>query len=391
MKERDMRHTGCRFKGRKMKIEYLWKEIEELGISFFTGVPDSQLKAFTDTLMEKHGVGEHHVIAANEGAAVGLAAGHYLATGNPALVYMQNSGIGNAVNPICSLVNEKVYAIPVLFLVGWRGEPGVHDEPQHVYQGEITKELLDCLGVKNFTISKDLEPEELSVFFKEMKKEFQAGHQCALIVRKGALETGLKMKYENEYPMSREEVVNFFVDHMQEKDIVVSTTGKLSRELFEAREHRGQGHEKDFLTVGSMGHSSMIAMGIAREKPERRVFCLDGDGAAIMHMGSLAVAGTGHLKNFVHVLFNNGAHETVGGLPTVSASLDYPQIARACGYENIFTAETEEELKEMLEKIYAAEGSVFAEVKTNLVSRGDLGRPTTTPVQNKEAFMGFLK
>ena len=373
-----------------MKIEYLWEEIGKLGIGFYTGVPDSQLKAFTDTLMEKHGVGKRHVIAANEGAAVGLAAGHYLATGKPALVYMQNSGIGNAVNPICSLIHEKVYAIPVLVLVGWRGEPGVHDEPQHIYQGEITKGLLDCLGVKNFTLSKELAPEELSAIFCEVKQELNAGRQCALIVRKGALETELKMKYENNYPMSREEVVNFFVDHMQETDIVVSTTGKLSRELFEAREQRGQSHEKDFLTVGSMGHSSMIAMGIAREKPERRVFCLDGDGAVIMHMGSLAVAGADHLDNFVHVLFNNGAHETVGGLPTVSASLDYPGIAQACGYENIFTAETEEELEELLEKIYAAEGSVFAEIKTNLVSRGDLGRPTTTPVQNKEAFMGFL-
>ena len=335
-----------------MKIEYLWEEIGKLGIGFYTGVPDSQLKAFTDTLMEKHGVGKRHVIAANEGAAVGLAAGHYLATGKPALVYMQNSGIGNAVNPICSLIHEKVYAIPVLFLVGWRGEPGVHDEPQHIYQGEITKGLLDCLGVKNFTLSKELAPEELSAIFCEVKQELNAGRQCALIVRKGALETELKMKYENNYPMSREEVVNFFVDHMQETDIVVSTTGKLSRELFEAREQRGQSHEKDFLTVGSMGHSSMIAMGIAREKPERRVFCLDGDGAVIMHMGSLAVAGADHLDNFVHVLFNNGAHETVGGLPTVSASLDYPGIAQACGYENIFTAETEEELEELLEKIY---------------------------------------
>lgn len=191
--------------------------------------------------------------------------------------------------------------------------------------------------------------------------------------------------------MSREEVVDFFVDHMKEEDIVVSTTGKLSRELFEARERRGQGHEKDFLTVGSMGHSAMIAMGIAREKTKRRVFCLDGDGAVIMHMGSLAVAGSNKLKNFVHVLINNGAHETVGGLPTVSSALDYSQIAKGCGYENIFMAETKEELESLFEKIYASEGSLFVEIKTNLVSRSDLGRPTTTPIQNKEAFMGFLK
>lgn len=374
-----------------MKIEHLFTEIEHMGMDFYTGVPDSQLKALCDSLMSRYGVGEHHVIAANEGAAVGLAAGHYLAAGKPAVVYMQNSGIGNAVNPICSLVNDKVYAIPVLFIVGWRGEPGVHDEPQHVYQGEITRELLDCLGVKNYVISKDTTAEELTGYFAEIRQEFALGHQCALVVRKGALETDVKMKYTNDYPMSREDVVKLFVDNMKEKDIVVSTTGKLSRELFEAREERSQGHERDFLTVGSMGHSSMIAMGIAREKKDRRVFCLDGDGAVIMHMGSLAVAGTEKMSNFVHVLFNNGAHETVGGLPTVSESLDYLKIAEACGYENIFTAENEEELKDVFSKIYAAEGSVFVEVKTNLSSRADLGRPTTTPIQNKEAFMEFLK
>lgn len=374
-----------------MRIERLFEEIENMGMDFFTGVPDSQLRALCDTLMDKYGVGEHHVIAANEGAAVGLAAGHYLATGKPAVVYMQNSGIGNAVNPICSLLNDKVYAIPTLFIVGWRGEPGVHDEPQHVYQGEITRELLDCLGIKNFVIEKATTEEELAGYFAEIKKEFEVGHQCALVIKKDSLETELKVKYQNEYPMSREEVVNMFIDAMREEDIVVSTTGKLSRELFEAREARNQGHEKDFLTVGSMGHSSMIAMGIAMEKLERRVFCLDGDGAVIMHMGSLAVAGTNKLSNFVHVLFNNGAHETVGGLPTVSENVDYLKVAEACGYENIYAAENEEELKKVFAQIDAAKGSVFVEVKTNLASRADLGRPTTTPIQNKEAFMGFVK
>ena len=251
--------------------------------------------------------------------------------------------------------------------MGWRGEPGVHDEPQHVYQGEITRELLDCLAVKNYVIEKGTTQEELAGYFAEISEEFEKGHQCALVIKKGSLETELKMKYQNVYPMSREEVVNLFIDAMKEDDIVVSTTGKLSRELFEAREARNQGHERDFLTVGSMGHSSMIAMGIAMNKKDRRVFCL------------------------VHVLFNNGAHETVGGLPTVSSHVDYLKIAEACGYENIFTAADKEELQEVFGKLDQAKGSVFIEVKTNLTSRADLGRPTTTPVQNKEAFMNFLK
>lgn len=374
-----------------MKVETLFQKIEEMGIDFYTGVPDSQLKAFCDTLMSRYGVGERHVIAANEGAAVGLAAGHYLATGKPAAVYMQNSGIGNAVNPVCSLVNDKVYAIPVLFLIGWRGEPGVHDEPQHIFQGEITVDILDCLNIRNFVIDKETTEENLKEYFDEIQKEFAAGHQCALVIKKGGLSTDVKMKYSNENVMSREEIINMIVDHTKESDIFVSTTGKLSRELFEAREARNQGHKQDFLTVGSMGHASMIAMGIAREKKDRRVFCLDGDGAVIMHMGSLAVAGTDQLDNFVHLLVDNGAHETVGGLPTVGTKIDYPLLAKACGYDNVLTAASREELLAAFSKIENIKGSVFLIVKANLSSRADLGRPTTTPIENKEAFMKFIK
>lgn len=373
-----------------MKVELLFKEFENLGIDFYTGVPDSQLKAFCDTLMSRYGVGKHHVIAANEGAAVGLAAGHYLATQKPAVVYMQNSGIGNAVNPICSLLNEQVYAIPALFLIGWRGEPGVHDEPQHVFQGEITVDLLDCLNVKNFVIDKETTEDKLQEYFTEIKEELKKGHQCALVVKKGALSTEVKMEYANDHEMSREQIVNLIVDHTKDDDIFVSTTGKLSRELFEAREARKQGHKRDFLTVGSMGHASMIAMGIARQKKDRRVFCLDGDGALIMHMGSLAVTGTVQLANYIYLLVDNGAHETVGGLPTVGNRIDYPLLAKACGYQNIFEADSEEELLAALKALEEVEGSVFLVVKADISSRADLGRPTTTPIENKQAFMNFL-
>lgn len=374
-----------------MKVEALFNEMEQTGIDFYTGVPDSQLKAFCDTLMSRYGIGQHHVIAANEGAAAGLAAGHYLATGRPAAVYMQNSGIGNAVNPICSLLNEKVYAIPVLFIVGWRGEPGVHDEPQHIFQGEITIDLLECLDIKTFVIDKETTEAGLHGYFEEIQREFQAGHACALVVKKGGLETDVKMKYSNDYEMSREHIVNLIVDHTKEDDVFVSTTGKLSRELFEAREARKQGHKQDFLTVGSMGHASMIAMGIAREKRNRRVFCLDGDGALIMHMGSLAVAGAEKLDNLVYVLVDNGAHETVGGLPTVGVHIDYPLLAKACGFEHVFTAADETEFLDAFGKIPECCGSIFIVVKSTIGARADLGRPTTTPIENKEALMEFLK
>lgn len=374
-----------------MNVEVLFQEIEQMGIDFYTGVPDSQLKAFCDTVMSRYGVGEHHVIAANEGAAVGLAAGHYLATGKPAVVYMQNSGIGNAVNPICSLLNEKVYAIPVLFIIGWRGEPGVHDEPQHIFQGEITIPLLDCLNIKSFIIDKATAEDDIREYFIQIQKELQIGHQCALVVKKGGLIANVKMNYANDHILSREQVVNIMADRTEEGDIFVSTTGKLSRELYEAREAKCQGHQRDFLTVGSMGHASMIAMGIARAKRGRRVFCLDGDGAVIMHMGSLAVTGCDGLDNLVHVLIDNGSHETVGGLPTVGQKINYLALAGACGYRTVYSVSNEAELTAALDSLGKALGAVFIVVKTDISSRADLGRPATTPIENKEAFMEYLK
>lgn len=374
-----------------MDIKKFVGQLNELGIDYFTGVPDSQLKALCDYLMSEYGVCDKHIVAANEGAATALAAGHYLATGKPALVYMQNSGIGNAVNPICSLLNDKVYAIPTMFVIGWRGEPGVKDEPQHVFQGEITRGLLDCLDIAHFVLTAETTEEELKDALAKANEEFAKGKCYAIVVKKGALKFDTKMKYQNEYPLSREKVVNIIVEHSDESDVFVSTTGKLSRELFECREALGQGHKYDFLTVGSMGHSSMIALAIAKEKANRKVFCLDGDGAVLMHMGSMAVLGASQPENYVHVLINNGAHETVGGVPTVSNNIDYPAIAVACGYKKAFKAITEEEIVDVLGKAKREVGPVFVEIRTNLESRADLGRPTTTPIQNRDAFMNFLK
>lgn len=373
-----------------MKIEVLLKKVEELGIELFTGVPDSQLKELCDTIMNKYGVSKNHIVAANEGAAMALAAGHYLATKKPALVYMQNSGIGNAINPICSLLNDKVYKIPALLVVGWRGEPNLKDEPQHVFQGEITVELLEQVDVSTYILDKETTESDLDSIFVEIQSKFEIGKQCALVIKKGALESDVKMKYNNEFELTREEAVEIIIKKTNDGDVFVSTTGKLSRELFELREKANQGHMYDFLTVGSMGHASMIALGIANVKSERKVYCLDGDGAAIMHMGNLAVSGSNNLPNFIHILINNGAHETVGGIPTVSNSLNYGAIAKACGYKTIRNADNRNQLEVIMDEISELEGPIFIEVKTNLLSRADLGRPTTTPVENKEAFMSYL-
>ena len=364
--------------------------LNNLGVDCFAGVPDSQLKALCDYIMTEYGVGEKHIVTANEGAAVGYAAGHYLATGNPTAVYMQNSGIGNAVNPICSLINDKVYAIPVVFIVGWRGEPGIKDEPQHIYQGEITIPLLDDLDIKSFIMAKETSEDEFNAMIRESKKIMAEGKSVAFVIKKGALETNCKPVYKNDYPMTREEIVGVVTEYASEGDIFVSTTGKLSRELFETREARNQSHKYDFLTVGSMGHSVMIALGVAEQKKNRKVYCLDGDGAVLMHTGSMAIVGANAPKNLIHVIVNNGAHETVGGVPTVADKIDLSKLALACGYKSAYTADNKETLVSALKKISGESGPILLEVKSNLLSRSDLGRPTTTPIQNKDAFMKYL-
>ncbi len=361
------------------------------GFEFFAGVPDSQLKALCSFLMDRYGLDPaRHVIAANEGNAAALAAGYHLATGKVPVVYLQNSGLGNVVNPVASLLNEKVYAIPCLFIVGWRGEPGVHDEPQHLFQGEITLPLLDTLDIPYFVIGKDTTLEQVQAKLDEYRALFAQGKQAAFVVRKGALDYSGKTVYHNANPMSREAAIGHILA-ASGNDLVVSTTGKASREVYELREVRGHGHGHDFLTVGSMGHSSSIALGIALQKPERRVWCLDGDGAAIMHLGALALIGANRPANLIHIVLNNEAHESVGGMPTVAGKLDLPGIAKACGYPCALSADNPEGLKKALKTAREGKQLTFIEVKCALGARTDLGRPTTTPQENKAAFMAGLE
>lgn len=357
---------------------------------FFTGVPDSQLSALCSWLYDQYGISDRHIIAANEGNAVALAAGYHLATGKTPVVYLQNSGLGNIVNPMASLLNEKVYAIPCLLIVGWRGEPGVHDEPQHIFQGEITLSLLEDLGIPSFVIDKTTTEEQIQVKLGEYRALFAQGKQAAFVVRRGALDYKKKNAYGNSYPMSREEAIRHILQ-ASGNDLVLSTTGKSSREVYELRESQGEGHGHDFLTVGSMGHSSSIALGIALQKKECRVWCLDGDGAALMHLGAMALIGANKPANLVHIVLNNEAHESVGGMPTVAGALDFPAIAKACGYPGAVSGDSSEKLDRVLADAKNTHQLTFIEVKCALGARGDLGRPTTTPAENKAAFMTALE
>lgn len=371
-----------------MKVEKL---VEIIGADFYTGVPDSQLKALCNYLMATYGIDpKHHVIAANEGNCTALAAGYHLATGKVPVVYMQNSGEGNIINPVASLLNDKVYAIPVVFIVGWRGEPGIHDEPQHIYQGEVTVKLLEDMDIATFVIGKETTDEETVAKMEEFKTLLAAGKDVAFVIRKGALTDAPKVEYKNDNTMMREEIIQHIVKASGE-DPIVSTTGKASRELFETRVANGQSHKYDFLTVGSMGHSSSIALGVAINKPEQRIWCVDGDGAVLMHMGSMAVLGANKPKNLIHVVINNASHETVGGMPTVAASIDLVAIAKACGYPNAVCVDSFDALDRELEAAKARKALSFIEVKCSIGAREDLGRPTTTALENKQNFMEYLK
>ena len=365
--------------------------IEQLkghGIDCYAGVPDSLLKNICAYITD-HFDTQHNIITANEGAAIGLAAGHYLATGQAACVYMQNSGEGNTINPLASLTDPEVYHIPVLLLIGWRGRPGVHDEPQHVKQGKVTLDLLKVLGI-GFEILSN-EENQASKQIAQAIEALKRKEVFALVIEKGTFEDYQLQNTElSGLALGREEAIQTVTAALGEKDCIVSTTGMISRELFEYRVAMKQSHERDFLTVGSMGHASQIALGIAMEKPDRRVWCFDGDGATIMHMGSMAIVADKAPKNYVHVVFNNGAHDSVGGQPTVGLKMNLPAIAKAVGYPNVFSVDNKNSLLEVLNTVVRIDGPVFLEIRVKKGNRKDLGRPTTTPIQNKEALMDFL-
>lgn len=369
--------------------QFFIEKLQSEGIEFYAGVPDSLLKNVCAYITD-HIDAKHNIIAANEGGAVALAAGYHLATGKVGCVYMQNSGEGNAINPLASLTDIDVYHIPLLLLIGWRGRPGVHDEPQHVKQGKITMELLDVLGINHEILSKE-EDRATRQIEHAMQSISETGDVYALVVEKDTFDTyTLQNVRQEEYSMSREEAIRTVAASIPANAIIVSTTGMISRELFEYRTAMGQGHERDFLTVGSMGHASQIALGIALQHPERKVFCFDGDGASIMHMGNMAIVGSKRPENYVHVIFNNGAHDSVGGQPTVGYEIDLVEIAHAMHYDDAVCVCTPEQLKEVLGGI-SNKGLRLIEIRVKKGNRKDLGRPTTTPIQNKEALMSFLK
>lgn len=366
-----------------------FESLQSQGVEFFTGVPDSLLKDFC-AYVSDHTKEHHHIISANEGGAIGLAMGFHLATGKIPLVYMQNSGLGNVINPLLSLTDPEVYAIPMLLVIGWRGEPGVHDEPQHKKQGRVMIPMLEAMEIPYSVLGPEMDNADTEI--QTALDIAQKGNQpFAFIIKKGTFHPNpLQGGTTHDFPLSREEAIQEILEHLNENDIVVSTTGMPSREVFESRARKQQGHHRDFLTVGGMGHASQIALGLALHNPGRGVVCLDGDGAALMHLGALAIIGSQRPKNFLHIILNNGAHDSVGGQPTVGLDVEFLQIARSAGYQNVVKVRTNADIQREVQQMKENDGPNLLEIVISKGARKDLGRPTLSPVQNKEGFMKFL-
>lgn len=372
-----------------IRSKNLFEQLVSEQVTFFTGVPDSLLKSFCAYVTD-HAHSNTHVIAANEGGAIALASGHYLASGEYALVYLQNSGLGNAINPLLSLADPEVYSIPMLLMIGWRGEPGYADEPQHVKQGRVTLSLLQAMEIP-YVILETTTTDWQGVIKSACRQMKDRQGPVAIVVKAGTFEPyQLDGQDEVAHLLTREQAIEIIIDELAEEDIIVSTTGKTSRELFELRETRGQAHGGDFLTVGSMGHSSQIALGVALQKPDRQVICLDGDGSVLMHTGALAIIGQMAPANLKHIVINNEAHDSVGGQPTASPNVDYVGVARAMGYKVATRAAIRDEVQNALRKMLDNEGPCLLEVRVKKGARKDLGRPTTTPLQNRNDLMRRL-
>ena len=368
-----------------IEVKEFFDTLRSEGVRRFCGVPDSLLKNICAYISDNTTPNEH-LITANEGSAVALAVGQYIASGKPSLVYMQNSGFGNAINPLLSLADAKVYGIPMLVMVGWRGEPGVKDEPQHIKQGEVMERLLDACDLPTIIISAETKS-IVGVLKSAVALTISNNQPVILLVKKG---TFGPYKLQNTIPdiaeSSREDAIEMIVEASEVDDVFVATTGMPSRELFEIRVKNKQPHDKDFLTVGSMGHANMIALGIA-QNTDRHVFCIDGDGASIMHLGNLTSTGQSGAKNLIHIVLNNAAHDSVGGQPTCADLIDLPLIAKACGYASVKSMSKLDEIQNYIEEIKGQSGPHLLEVRIKKGSRSDLGRPTSSPNQNKEALM----
>ena len=365
------------------------QQLKQAGVEFITGVPDTLLNEFCLSI-EENWSKEKHIIAANEGNAIALASGYHLSTGTVPLIYMQNSGMGNTLNPLLSLSNKEVYSIPMILLIGWRGDPSVKDHAQHKKQGELTLVLLDDLDIPYKILMDDEEAVlEASQWAVDTAKEINT--PVALIAKKNVLEKGSKLdlsQLPSEYEMFREDVIENLLNHLPKDTIYVAATGRATRELYYLRKHRNESNENDFLNIGAMGHTSSIALGIAIAQKDRYVVCLDGDASAIMHLGAFAIQGNQDVSNLLHVVMNNGVHESVGGQASVGFNIDLTSIAKHSGYNTVEqAAANSSEFLNAVDQLSQANKPAFVEVKIRKGMRSKLPPLNIVPKELKN--IGF--
>jgi phosphonopyruvate decarboxylase len=371
---------------------FFYEFLKEKDINFFTGVPDSLLKEFNNVILEKTD-SKNHFITSNEGSSIGLATGYYLSTNKIPLIYLQNSGIGNTINPLMSLASDEVYSIPMLIIIGWRGEPGIVDEPQHISQGKCMINLIESLNIPYEIMPKNNEDMLITVN-KTLNSLSINKKPHIILVRKNTFSTYKStISIENNNEIYRKDAINLLVKYF-DNDIILSTTGKISRELMESFKDNNKSDDNLFLNVGAMGHVSMISLGVALQT-YKRVVCIDGDGSVLMHMGNLTSVGTSNLSNIIHIVLNNGMHESVGIQPTVAFNISLSKIADSCGYKCSKSITTYHELNNILNELTSdnIEGPIFIEIiinhKTNYNS--ELSRPEQHPRDRKEKFMKFIE
>jgi phosphonopyruvate decarboxylase len=371
-----------------IKPASLYDFLQKNGVRFYTGVPDSLLKSFLRYVQEQAGDDEH-IITANEGLAMGLAAGHFFGTGSIPLVYLQNSGLGNIINPLTSLADKEVYAVPMILMIGWRGRPGTKDEPQHLKMGRITRSLLGALEIPVYEL---IENEEkcFSIIEEGIRKALEQKTPVALLTPEGIFDKYEAPEVKSRYTLQREKVIAQIIERCNGDEIIVCTTGKIGREFYEQNNKAGNKISKYFLSVGAMGHANHIALGLKLHSASR-VIMLDGDGALLMHMGALPNIARHARNDFMHIIINNGGHESVGGQPTGAFKIDFSMLGESCGYKKTVEIGNGKELKDWLAKPFDESKSCLVEIRTSLVSRNDLGRPSGTPEEWKNNFMKALK
>ena len=375
-----------------IKPKIFFEHLKREGVDFFTGVPDSLLKDLCFYISD-NSKENNHIIAANEGSALSISIGYHLSTNKVPAIYLQNSGLGNLINPLLSLADKDVYSIPMLLIIGWRGKPGLKDEPQHKKTGRVMLDMLKSMKIPYKIISKLNKPEKIKdIVTDAINRTRKSNSPIVLIVEKATFEKyNLKKISEANYPLVREKAIGLVMNHVGDKDVIIATTGFTSRELYEYRKNNNQDHSRDFLTVGGMGHANQIALGIALQKKKKSVYCFDGDGSMIMHMGSLTTNGALKCNNLKHIVFNNGSHESVGGQPTTAHKFNMKDIAKSMGYDYVLTVKNEKQLKAAILKINKYKGTSFLEIMISNGTRSDLGRPKSTPLENKKSLMSFLK